>query len=455
MYRINKDLCLFSPTGEFFATAYQQELTIRDSKTLDEYQSFSFSDTIEDLLWSPNGQLILCANSKKNIIEIYSLKLPNWNCKLTEGSAGFENIKWISNSKEFILTSDFNVHLSVYNIQTRKNTQIWGIKSSIKNNYIINNMNEKLAVIKSSDGKDFVELYEIKTWQLTQKLVCDKLFGIDGISWSPNGELLAIWCSTIGKSRLLIYSTITNSHIGAFSSENNEKNKSDELYYDDKKNIKGIDKIVWGSTGELIAIAGYNEKIAIVNYITWSVVLEFYCGPIITEDNILSKIFKEVDIKPRNWTNDELLSTIPDHPLRFKLQEIYERPVSLSIDLKPCSYNVSIATIDILEFNTSGKYLAIRHQLYPTVMFIWDLLEDTVDYVFTKNPISGICWKPNSKCLFIFSNSSVVIEWKPDQEATCFETPKSIKVLNASCNPVGDTLALHGYCKTSIIRIND
>lgn len=50
---------------------------------------------------------------------------------------------------------------------------------------------------------------------------------------------------------------------------------------------------------------------------------------------------------------------------------------------------MSIAAIDILEFNTSGKYLAIRHQLYPTVMFIWDLIEDTVDYVFTKNPITG------------------------------------------------------------------
>ncbi|KAF7996501.1 hypothetical protein HCN44_002133 [Aphidius gifuensis] len=285
--------------------------------------------------------------------------------------------------------------------------------------------------------------------------MCDKLFGIDGVSWSPNGELLAIWCSTIGKSRLLIYSTITDTHIGAFTGENNEKNNEMHFDDDDEKYVKGIDKIVWGSTGELIAIAGYNEKIAIVNYITWSVVLEFYCGPVITEDNILSKVFKEIDIKPRNWTNDEFLSTIPDRPLRYKLKEIYERPISLSIDLKPSNYNVSIAAIDILEFNTSGKYLAMRHQLYPTVMFIWDLMEDTVDYVFTKNPITGICWKPNSGCLFIFSNSSVVIEWRPNETAMCFETPKSIKVLNASCNPGGDTLALHGYCKTSIIRINE
>lgn len=92
--------------------------------------------------------------------------------------------------------------------------------------------------------------------------MCDKLFGIDGVSWSPNGELLAIWCSTIGKSRLLIYSTITDTHIGAFTGENNEKNKNHEMHFDDEKYVKGIDKIVWGSTGELIAIAGYNEKVS-------------------------------------------------------------------------------------------------------------------------------------------------------------------------------------------------
>lgn len=93
--------------------------------------------------------------------------------------------------------------------------------------------------------------------------MCDKLFGIDGVSWSPNGELLAIWCSTIEKSRLLVYSLVTDSHIGALNDGEKGKNglSNGMKKISGEKNVKGIDKVVWSPGGQLLAIAGYNETV--------------------------------------------------------------------------------------------------------------------------------------------------------------------------------------------------
>lgn len=47
MFRVNKDLCVFSPTGMHIAWALQQELTVKDIKTLKHTQLYAFTDTIE------------------------------------------------------------------------------------------------------------------------------------------------------------------------------------------------------------------------------------------------------------------------------------------------------------------------------------------------------------------------------------------------------------------------
>lgn len=94
--------------------------------------------------------------------------------------------------------------------------------------------------------------------------MCDKLYSIDGIRWSNNGELLAIWCATIGKSRLLIYSVVTDAHIGAFSGQDNVDNQSMTTLKVEgfsREFIRGIEKIVFSPSGQLLAVAGYNETV--------------------------------------------------------------------------------------------------------------------------------------------------------------------------------------------------
>lgn len=59
--------------------------------------------------WSLNSEYILCANIKKAIVQVYSVRYPQWKCKLTEGSAGLQSIAWSPDSKCIFTVADFNV----------------------------------------------------------------------------------------------------------------------------------------------------------------------------------------------------------------------------------------------------------------------------------------------------------------------------------------------------------
>lgn len=68
-----------------------------------------YTIVLQDIEWSLNSEFILCANIKKAIIQVYSVHNPQWKCKLTEGSAGLQNVKWSPDSKCILILADFNV----------------------------------------------------------------------------------------------------------------------------------------------------------------------------------------------------------------------------------------------------------------------------------------------------------------------------------------------------------
>lgn len=85
--------------------------------------------------------------------------------------------------------------------------------------------------------------------ELFQKLICERLHSIDGIRWSPNNELLCIWCSSPAEPKLLIYSTVLEKPVVAFTPL--------EMY----KELKGIESVEWVPSGQLLAVIGLNEMV--------------------------------------------------------------------------------------------------------------------------------------------------------------------------------------------------
>lgn len=92
-------------------------------------------------------------------------------------------------------------------------------------------------------------------------------------------------------------------------------------------------------------------------------------------------MYKGIDIKI--FTN-----IANDNKKIITVEEKSERPINIKIGKKVNIDRLSVAKFDILVFSFCGQYLAIKHQLYPTTLWIWNIIEDYLDYLLLENNIT-------------------------------------------------------------------
>ncbi|KAF3426059.1 hypothetical protein E2986_13246 [Frieseomelitta varia] len=466
LIRVNNQLCDFSRDGRFFATAYQTNLTIRDYKKFDIIHSFVFPDIIEYIEWSRNSEYILCANIKKTIVQVYSIRYPEWKYKLTEGSAGLESVTWSPDSKYILTLSDFNIQISIWSLENQSVTHIQNVKSSFNKLYFTPDGN-KLAVVVSIEGNNNIEIYKTDTWKLSKKLICGRLNSIDGLCWSPNSELLCIWSSFSNEMKLIIYSSTFEKDIAVFHPA--QTVNLSEMEYTNYKDLKGIENVTWMPSGQLLAVAGFNEMdqsallfcyekcctVVLLNHVTWKSLLQLYLEPVISE-NYLNKVYEERVIQSKFSNKNAIRVNVVNisKASTFIVEEKSERPINIKIGRKNITERLSIAKFDILEFSSCGQYLAVKHQLYPTTLWIWNVIDDYLDYLLLENTIVAARWNPTRAHLLVFCECMYAFEWTP-YNANCLTIPRNITVLDARWHPRGNLLLLCGYNKAIIYHIED
>ncbi|XP_011695854.1 PREDICTED: WD repeat-containing protein WRAP73-like isoform X3 [Wasmannia auropunctata] len=445
LFRINNRLCHFSRNGAYLAVAFQANLLIKDARTLDTRQSFVFVDVIQCMEWSLNSEYILCANIKRSVIQIYSIRYPQWKCKLTEGSAGLQDVTWAPDSKHILVVADFHIQISVWNLEEQSVSYIQNVKSSSFDQLRFSPNGKRLAVIVTEEGQDRVEIYKTENWRISRKLICERLRGIDGIRWSPNDELLCIWCSSPAEPKLIIYSNALEKHVTAFSPL---ETAQPSTACNHGKELRGIENVEWIPSGQLLAVIGFNEVVVLLNYITWQPLSKLYLDPVIRECNYLTKVYKECADSEK--ASNKRFASCEERVLR----EIHERPICIEIGRKDDNDNFSIAKMKLCEFSTCGQYLALKHELYPTTLWIWDICTDYLDYLLLENPITAVKWSPVRPQLFVLSECTRVYEWTR-KGARSVPMSKNMSVVDAYWHPVGEKVALCGYNKAMIYEITN
>lgn len=71
------------------------------------------------------------------------------------------------------------------------------------------------------------------------------------------------------------------------------------------------------------------------------------------------------------------------------MEEVSARPVNIPVIKRDYLTENTTPEIDILEFSACGRYLATRHQLYPTTLWIWDISTDSVDCLLFRNTVTS------------------------------------------------------------------
>lgn len=80
------------------------------------------------MAWSPDSDHILCGVYKRATVQVFSVSDSTWTCTIAEGPAGIVTARWAPSGQHILLTSDFQVRLSVWSLVDQKCKYLRGPK---------------------------------------------------------------------------------------------------------------------------------------------------------------------------------------------------------------------------------------------------------------------------------------------------------------------------------------
>eukprot|EP00123_Amoebidium_parasiticum_P022898 comp9755_c0_seq1/m.4716 comp9755_c0_seq1/g.4716 ORF comp9755_c0_seq1/g.4716 comp9755_c0_seq1/m.4716 type:complete len:309 (-) comp9755_c0_seq1:42-968(-) len=240
-----------SPDGKFVARTVVTKLVIEDLHTQAKLGLYDCKDAVQQLEWSPDSRFVMCAQPKRNIIQVWSVNDPKWQCTIDEGAVGFTAARWSPDSQHILSTAEFQVRITVWPINGQPPTFIEypkypakGIRFSHDGKY--------LAVAQRWDSKDYVSVIYCGDWSLVKTFPVDTQH-LEDLAWSPaNDGLICVWDSLL-KHKACLYD-MEGYAVGTYS---------------DSRLGLGLRTVAWDPQGMFVALGAYDQKVEILNVLTW------------------------------------------------------------------------------------------------------------------------------------------------------------------------------------------
>uniref|UniRef100_A0A8B9MCG6 WD repeat containing, antisense to TP73 n=1 Tax=Accipiter nisus TaxID=211598 RepID=A0A8B9MCG6_9AVES len=427
LFKLSGLLGRFSPDGKCLASCVQYRLVVRDVNTLQILQLYTCLDQIQYIEWSSDSLFILCAMYKRGIVQVWSLEQPDWHCKIDEGSAGLVASCWSPDGRHILNTTEFHLRITVWSLCTKSVSYIKYPKAC-QQGIAFTKDGRYMAVAERRDCKDFISIFVCSDWQLLRHFDTETqdLFGIE---WAPNGCVLAVW-DTCLEYKVLLYSLD-----GRLLST-----------YRAYEWSLGVKSIAWSPSSQFLAIGSYDEKVRILNHVTWKKITEFEHPATIA--NTKTIVYKEVEKSPSVET--ERLSFPPTRALASSLcsteskYDISQVPVSLQY-IKPVADRANPKMgIGMLAFSPDNCFLATKNDNIPNAVWIWDIQKLKLFVVLEQLcAIQSFQWDPRQPRLAVCTGNSKVYLWSP---AGCVSVQVPMEgdfqIVSLSWHSSGDSMAL-------------
>ncbi|NXP29239.1 WRP73 protein, partial [Scytalopus superciliaris] len=409
------------------ASCVQHRLVVRDVSSLQVRQIYPCLDQIQYIEWSSDSLFILCAMYKRGIVQVWSLEQPDWHCKIDEGSAGLVASCWSPDGRHILNTTEFHLRITVWSLCTKSVSYIKYPKAC-QQGVAFTKDGRYMAVAERRDCKDFISIFVCSNWQLLRHFDTETqdLFGIE---WAPNGCVLAAWDSCL-EYKLLLYSLD-----GRLLSS-----------YRAYEWPLGIKSVAWSPSSQFLAIGSFDEKVRILNHVTWKKITEFEHPATIASKKTI--VYKEVEKSPSIET--ERLTFPPTGALACSLfstrskYEISEVPVSLQY-IKPVADRANPKMgVGMLAFSADNCFLATKNDSIPNTVWIWDIRKLKLLVVLEQLcTIQCFQWDPRQPRLALCTGNSRVYLWSPTG-CMAVQVPGEgdFQIVSLSWHSSGDSMVL-------------
>ena len=365
---------------------------------------------------------------------MWSIEQPKWTCKIDGGSAGLVSCLWAPDSRHILTTAEFNlqttlwslVDKSVSHIKYTKFTQ-GGIDFSMDGKY--------MALAERRDCKDSVSLFDCTQWQLVRHFDVDTN-DLAGLAWSPDGKALCVWDSILDY-KVLLYNMDGNC-IAVYSA------------YD---SALGIKSVMWSPSSQFLAIGSYDQKVRVLNHITWKPVAE-HSHPS-TVDTASAVIYTEVENKAPHSSSGTTgaAASFPQHS-RYETTNL---PVSIPcLKPDPEKPNPKLG-VGAVRFSPDCKYMATKNDSAPSAVWVWDVAGLKLAVLLLQlNAVTDFKWDPLSSRLAVCTNNHRLYLWSP---AGCVSVnvpaEPAFCVQRLSWHPDGTALILSGRGQFCVCYVSE
>ena len=360
---------------------------------------------------------------------------PEWNCKIDEGSSRLIGCYWSADSRHVLTMSDFHLRLTLWSLVNKTVSYIKYPKLT-RSGLEFSPDGQYMALAERRDCKDYISIFNAEKWSLVHHFPLDTK-DLIGLSWSPNGGVICAWDSCL-YYQLFLY-TLDGRRISSYTP-----------YLEPHHYSLGLRSVCWSPTGQFLAIGGYDQKLRLLNHMTWKTIAELD-HPAIIESQVGVAIYREVEkqVGPVDPATLSLLTTSV-FPIQSKY-ETQEPPVTLlSIKPDPTKANPKMG-IKSISFSQDNSFFVSYNENMPTTLWVWSIKASLVALLVHISPVKDFQWDPVQSRLAICTNNGRLYLWSPaGVVSVVVPADPPITIQKLQWHPSGRSIALVGSTHFSI-----
>ncbi|KIK70863.1 hypothetical protein GYMLUDRAFT_974661 [Collybiopsis luxurians FD-317 M1] len=390
LYKHTAFLVAFSPGANFILTATQDRLIVRRSETFQISRTWLLhSDsatkpisksprphleeghlTISHIGWSCDSEYILAASAKGGVVQVFKLRDEDWRARIDCGAEGLVKAIWAPDGRTILCFSQWGLRVTVWSLVTGSSTYIQFPLYPDKG-YAFRADGRYFALAERHKSKDTLGLYDASDAYKLVRHFPLPTSSLASFSLSPSGNHIAVWEGPLEYKLYIL--TLAGHCLKKFAPE--------------PEPVLGIRTVAWHPSGVFLAVAGWDDKVYILDALSWSPVASF---------ELSSKVPSGVAIwrEPQKW----LEST---EGRGFLSYEKLRAPHTLMLNkvdhtkAKPKSGAVQ------LEWNQTGSLLLVRYETTPTVAHLYSF------------PSANETFVPHLRAILLHSQPILQARWNP------------------------------------------
>ncbi|KAK7034731.1 hypothetical protein VNI00_012138 [Paramarasmius palmivorus] len=415
IYKQSSSLVAFSPGAHFILTAVLDRIIVRRTDSFQitrTWQVDASPSQTQTLLgssntkskstppnstwithagWSCDSEYVLAACAKRGVVHVFKLRDEEWSARIDAGAEGLVKAEWAPDGRTILCFSEWGLRVTIWSLVTGSSTYIQYPVHPDKG-YTFRADGRYFVLAERHKSKDTLGLYDAaESYKLVRHFPLPTS-SLASFSLSPTGNHLAVWEGILEVSPWLLAFKSLHSinlspqyklHIITLAG------KLLASFTPDPEPTLGIREVAWHPTGVFLAVAGWDDRIYILDSMTWAPAATFELSARIPSGVIIWR-------EPSNWQEST-------EGRGFLSYDKIHAPHTITVNKPDPSKPNPKSGVVQLEWNRTGTMLLARFESTPTAVHLYHF----------PSPSSEESFAPRLRSVLLHTNNVQHCRWNP------------------------------------------